>query len=153
MRTLEEITTVVLHCSDTPNSSDRWGIDDIDDWHASRGFKRDDVFRQGSHRHVGYHKVIHVDGSTHLGRTLEEEGAHCKGLNGCSVGICLMGSTAFSRAAWTSLRAEIVILTEILGRPLAVVGHRDYSDKDCPGFDTHLFLVGGMAPLPDHLIP
>ena len=155
VRTLEEITTVVIHCSATPDSpaGDKWGIADVDSWHEARGWERDDTFRQGTYRHCGYHKIVHTDGSTHLGRTLEEEGVHCKGLNEVSVGICLMGTSQFTRAQWTSLRAEVVILTELLGRPLAVVGHRDYSDKECPGFNVNLWLVGGMAPLPDHLTP
>ena len=154
MRTLDEITTVVIHCAGTPNSpaGDKWGIADVDTWHEARGWKRDDTFRQGSYRHCGYHKLIHTDGTTHLGRTLEEEGVHCKGLNGVSVGLCLLGTSQFTRAQWTSLRAEVVILTELLGRPLRVIGHAEHDPENkpgCPGFDVAQWLMGGMAPVPE----
>ena len=53
---------------------------DIDRWHRERGWLK-----------IGYHYVIKRDGTVETGRELEEVGAHAKGHNAISVGICMVG--------------------------------------------------------------
>lgn len=70
---------VILHCSDSPDNMNIT-IDDIEQWHKDRGFKK-----------IGYHYVIHKDGEVKAGRNPKEVGAHVKGHNNDSIGICWIG--------------------------------------------------------------
>ena len=76
---MRKITQIIIHCSATPEGKD-YTVADIDRWHKARGFKM-----------IGYHYVIYRDGSIHTGRPLEMVGAHCKGHNAHSIGICYIG--------------------------------------------------------------
>ena len=91
---------------------------------------------------IGYHYVIYLDGTVHKGRPLEKAGAHCKGHNAHSIGICYVGGldrngnpkdtrTAAQKAALLSL------IRELRQRfPRATVhGHREFAAKACPCFD------------------
>ena len=145
MRPIEHL---VIHCAATPDGDARFRIDDIEKMHLARGW-------QG----VGYHFVIHVDGALHVGRPLEQIGAHVAGSNAKSIGICMIGTARFRREQWVTLRE----LVEDLQRrfPSATVwGHRDFSpDKDgdgviepweffklCPGFSVDAWRLAGMDP-------
>ena len=79
---MRKITEIIVHCSATPESKP-FTVSDIDRWHRQRGFNS-----------IGYHYVIYLDGSVHTGRPLSEVGAHCKGHNANSIGICYIGGLA-----------------------------------------------------------
>lgn len=49
-------------------------------WHRERGFDS-----------IGYHYIIYLDGSIRFGRPVEQAGAHCKGHNANSIGVCYVG--------------------------------------------------------------
>ena len=127
MRTIKEI---IIHCSATQEGKD-YTVADIDRWHRARGFKK-----------VGYHFVIYRNGDIHVGRSLSEIGAHCKGHNAISIGICYIGGlskdgkpkdtrTIEQKAA---LQALIDQLMEEY--PEATIhGHNEFSAKACPCFD------------------
>ncbi len=76
---MRQITEIILHCSDTVEGRD-YTVEDIDRWHKNRGW-----------RSIGYHYVIYRDGTVHEGRPLKQIGAHCKGHNYHSIGICYIG--------------------------------------------------------------
>lgn len=141
-RDIEDISEIVIHCAATPNGDARFGIDDIRKWHVEENGWDD----------VGYHRVIHVDGSVHQGRPMAAVGAHCRGHNDNSIGICMMGADRFTEAQWRALRDEVIKATEGLARRLSVYGHREFSDKLCPGFEVRAWLLGGMAPMPGHIL-
>ena len=91
---------------------------------------------------IGYHWVVELDGSVHAGRDEETSGAHCRGHNGDSIGICYVGGADDSgnpkdTRTEGQKSALVTLITEILDRhPEAeVFGHRDFSDKACPSFD------------------
>lgn len=141
-----KINAIVVHCSATPNGKPIT-IADIDAMHKARGFKRDSQAARNARpelRHVGYHFVIEVDGSVHPGRGLEEIGAHVQGSNAKSVGICMIGTDAFTASQWGALRGLLMTLAEsVTGRPvtgdhgraltifkdagITIKGHRDFS--------------------------
>ena len=86
--------------------------------------------------------MIYLDGTVHKGRPLEKAGAHCKGQNAHSIGICYVGGldrqgkpkdtrTAAQKAALLTL------IRELRQRfPRATVhGHREFANKACPSFD------------------
>ena len=124
MRKIEEI---ILHCSD----SDIKAHDDIKvirEWHLKRGFND-----------VGYHYYIRKDGTIQKGRLWSKMGAHCKGQNKHSLGICLGGRHKFTQKQFDALTHLLVRLEFDFGA-LPVKGHYDYSDKTCPNFDVDEFM-------------
>jgi N-acetylmuramoyl-L-alanine amidase len=137
MRSLSDITKIIIHCSD----SEFGDVHLIDQWHKERGF-----------RSCGYHYVItngvithgksynpDLDGIVQPGRQLREIGAHCKGHNTESIGICLIGRHAFTaKQLYQALPNLILTLGNIGLTADDVYGHRDFSSKPCPNIDTAL---------------
>ena len=62
---MRKIKEIIIHCSATKEGRN-FTVADIDRWHRERGM-----------RCIGYHFVIYRDGSIHVGRAIEEVGAHC----------------------------------------------------------------------------
>ena len=133
------VTWIVVHYSATPIERD-FTIADIDQMHRVRGFKE-----------VGYHYFIRKDGTIEAGRDLSEpgrfeQGAHSKGENDESIGICYEGGVSASapnvgydtRTHAQRVAMEGLILTLLDRFPRAIVeGHRDMpgAATQCPGFD------------------
>ena len=127
---MRKITEIIIHCSATKEGKD-YTVADIDRWHRQRGFNG-----------IGYHFVIYRDGSVHVGRALAEPGAHCKGHNALSIGICYIGGQSVTgkpkdtrtEAQKASLSALVEQLHEEF--PQATIhGHNEFSAKACPCFD------------------
>lgn len=151
---MREIHSIIIHCSDS-----EWGdAKVIDQWHRARGFAS-----------IGYHYVILNGFRTHarvvnkqaiqgeiglveIGRPLERIGAHCKGHNAGSIGICLIGRSTFPAAQMAALKTLVATLqhrarqwphTPIPGAalpdtdsPLTILGHRELDPgKTCPNLD------------------
>src|SRR5690606_12712416 len=55
-------------------------VAEITAWHKARGFKT-----------IGYHKVVHLDGSVSLGRPESQIGAHVAGRNTGTLGYVYVG--------------------------------------------------------------
>ena len=164
-----QISLIVIHCSASANgrqlgSRIQSAAAVIDGWHAQRGFQRQSAARATFNPDlaaIGYHFVLDTDGSKHTGRAIAEVGAHVQGFNSQSIGVCLVGTSRFTRAQWDALHSLVKALKAQY--PAArVVGHRDLSpDKDgdgtvepaewlknCPGFNVADWLQAGMKPLP-----
>lgn len=124
-REIAVIKCVILHCSasDRPEDDD---ISVIDRWHKERGLDK-----------VGYHYFIRKSGVIQKGRKLFEIGAHCKGQNTASVGVCLSGNHKFTEAQFKSAALIFHDLYEILpnlGRH-AIFPHFLFNhNKTCPNF-------------------
>jgi N-acetylmuramoyl-L-alanine amidase len=97
-------------------------------WHRSRGFKK-----------IGYHYFINPSGKLETGRTLKEVGAHCKGHNAKSIGICLAGRDKFQPEQFDTLRSLLSQLNKKF--PDATIhGHREFNPgKTCPVFKVKPF--------------
>ncbi|WP_121756919.1 N-acetylmuramoyl-L-alanine amidase [Helicobacter felis] len=130
------IERIVIHCSDTPEGREH-NAADIDRWHKQRGFSR-----------IGYHYVVKLNGSIEKGRADHEIGAHAKGYNTGSLGICYIGGrskegkpkdtrTPEQKQALKKLCAELASK-----HPEAdFCGHRDLDKgKECPCFDVKSFI-------------
>ena len=133
-----EITKyIVIHCSQTRPSQDV-GAKEIDRWHRARGFLR-----------IGYSFVIRRDGTQETGRELMEVGAHAKGYNHKSIGVCLVGGVTeddhtkpennFTPEQWETLDVLMRKLTDKFPKA-TIIGHNEISSKDCPSFDVQEFL-------------
>ena len=120
---MNEIKRIVVHHSASPLSTTR---DDISRWHKERGFSD-----------IGYHFVIEVLGQIRLGRRIPTTGAHVKGHNSNSIGICLVGDNTRRDQEWTSLQMtklkELIKVLRVVWPGIPVVGHRDLTDTLCPG--------------------
>ena len=126
---MRNINEIIIHCAATPEGR-AFTVDDIRRWHKAQGF-----------RDVGYHYVVGLDGAVFPGRPLNEVGAHCKGHNAHSIGICYIGGlSADGRPKDTrtpeqkaALRALVAQLKERF--PGAqVYGHNRFAAKACPCF-------------------
>ncbi len=130
---MKEIAGIVVHHS---ASNLRATIDDIRRWHKARGF--DDV---------GYHYVISATGAVSIGRRIPTTGAHIKGMNSTSIGICVVGDNTKRENEWTSMQHDALralvrcLLTVWPG--IGVMGHRDLADTLCPGLDVKVLLGTG----------
>ena len=126
-KTIEEVKYIVIHCADTPASMDV-GVEEIRQWHLKRGWFD-----------VGYHWVIRRDGTIETGRPSDRPGAHARGFNHISLGICLVGGKGgdnFTDDQWDALAGLVIGLKQ--AHPAAeVLGHRDLPNvnKQCPSFD------------------
>lgn len=127
---MRRIDKIILHCSATLPGQ-RVDVETITRWHKQRGFKT-----------IGYHFFIDRSGTIHAGRPLEEQGAHCKGQNAHSIGICYEGGLdkgGFPLDTRTILQriAMKELVAQLLGQfPDATVhGHREFANKACPCFD------------------
>jgi hypothetical protein len=80
-----------------------------------------------------------------VGRPLDQEGAHCVGMNDRAIGICFVGNFDLATPPaeqWAVGVHFVRSLCRILMIPITcVVAHRDYAQKTCPGklFDMDLF--------------
>ena len=120
----DEIRYLVVHCSDTPDE-DTLGAADIHAMHLGFGWDG-----------AGYHAIITRDGICHAGRPEYWQGAHVKGRNHDSLGVCLIGRHDFTIKQFAAL--EALLLDWSNRYPKAkVVGHRDIQEthKTCPNFD------------------
>ena len=77
---MRDLNRIILHCSATREGKD-FSVDTIRGWHVNGNGWSD----------IGYHWVIRIDGSIEVGRPLEKSGAHTKGHNKDSVGVCYIG--------------------------------------------------------------
>jgi len=134
---MREINRIIVHCSATPPSMDI-GVMEIDQWHRDRGFNS-----------IGYHFVIRRDGTREQGRDIKLAGAHAKGHNQDSIGICLVGGidgAGKSEANFTFM--QYITLSTIISEirnfhgDIEVLGHRDLEgvNKDCPCFNVKAFM-------------
>lgn len=134
-----DLVWIVIHYSATPIERD-FTAADIDQMHRLRGFNE-----------IGYHYFIRKDGTVEKGRDMDqagrfEQGAHSKGENAASIGICYEGGVSAAapntgydtRTRAQKVAMEALILTLLDRFPKAIVeGHRDMpgAATQCPGFD------------------
>lgn len=127
---------IVIHCAATPPHMDI-GAKEIKQWHLQRGFQD-----------IGYHEVIRRDGKIDHGREPDEVGAHVKGHNSESVGLCLVGGVDKKNRPENNFTPEqFKTLKRLLRFYMAkypkamIIGHRDLdSGKACPSFDVQDWL-------------
>ena len=128
---MRNIDKIIIHCSATPEGKN-FTVKQIDACHRQRGFNG-----------IGYHFVIYLDGSIHVGRALAKAGAHCKGHNAHSIGVCYIGGVAADGKPPKDTRTDaqkeslVKLITELRQQfPNASVhGHREFANKACPCFD------------------
>lgn len=126
---MREIDKIILHCSATPEGRDV-SVSTIRQWHLDRGWSD-----------IGYHYVVMLDGTIEEGRPLERQGAHVRGHNKGSIGICYVGGLDSDMKAkdtrTDAQRASLSAFLEFLmvEYPKATLhGHNEFAAKACPSF-------------------
>lgn len=146
---MRQINEIILHCAATKPD---WGAnltpqqqrDEIDRWHKANGWSG-----------IGYHYIITRNGVVVPGRSIDKVGAHVKGHNTGTIGICLIGghgsdandafSDNFTPQQDFALRKLIDDLKDRFPSIKKVSGHNEYSAKACPGFRVNQWLSGGAT--------
>lgn len=127
---------IIIHCSATKPEQDI-DVEDIRRWHT----------RDNGWEDIGYHSVITRDGEIQEGRDYHMVGAHCKGINSISVGICMVGgidedgraANNFTLKQWKALKRELQWLRALFPNAM-IAGHNQFSSKQCPSFDVELWM-------------
>ena len=121
MRTTD-IRYIVLHCSATRSTQD-YSPEALERDHRTRGF-----------RGIGYHYYVRRSGEVIPCRPLDQIGAHVRGYNACSWGVCYEGGLdEAGRPADTRTPKQRASLLRLLRQlkdyaPQAhILGHRDLS--------------------------
>lgn len=128
---MRDIKRIIIHCSATPPDMDI-GVKEIRDWHVKGNGWKD----------IGYHYVIRLNGEIESGRSIDQVGAHTKGHNSDSIGICYIGGLnknnkpkdTMYKCQEDSMRELIFSLRVVADEELTIHGHNEFSDKACPSF-------------------
>lgn len=128
---MRPIHLIVIHCSAT-RANRSYTVDDCRRDHRDRGYAD-----------IGYHYYIARDGEVHAGRPLSQMGAHARGFNKYSIGICYEGGLDNDgRPADTRTPQQCTSLDQLLTHLKAtfpqarIVGHNQLNPhKACPCFE------------------
>ena len=125
---MRPINRIIVHHSASPREATTRHM--IEEWHRANGWKG-----------IGYHWVIEGDGLRYATRSMEIAGAHARGANHDSIGICTVGNNCEPDERWTPQQEDTLraLIGELLSRfgPLDIIGHRDVPGAKtlCPGID------------------
>ena len=141
---MRRIDLIVIHCSAT-REDHPFTEHDLDTAHRLRGFDG-----------IGYHFYVRRNGDIKSTRAVERVGAHVRGYNAHSIGICYEGGldshglAKDTRTEWQRHSLRVLVRALKMDYPEArVVGHRDLSPdvngnrevepmewtKECPCFE------------------
>ena len=128
---MREINKIIVHCSAT-REGENFEVAEIRKSHLARGFSD-----------IGYHFYIDLYGEIHKGRDISKIGAHCKGHNRNSIGICYCGGVEADGKTPKDTRYDCQkeSLTAVLRTlkamyPNAVIhSHNDFANEACPSFN------------------
>ncbi len=119
---MRSIKHIVIHCSATKEGK-YFNAKDIDQWHKKRGWNG-----------IGYHYVILLDGSIQTGRPIAKQGAHVKGFNRNSIGVCYIGGLDTNGkpkdTRTPAQKLTMLCLMQSLKEEFIdaeILGHRDFS--------------------------
>lgn len=122
---MRKINKLIIHHSAYPMKKTTWPL--IKEWHLKRGFND-----------IGYHYGIDSGGQLFKGRDESVIGAHCKGQNKNSLGVCVFGD--FTKEEPTNQQLfTLFFLLEFLTKrhkllSIDVHSHKDYGNTLCPGY-------------------
>ncbi len=130
MLLIKDIKFLIVHCSDTNDEENITAID-IHKMHLEFGWNG-----------IGYHKIILRNGNIENGRPEFWKGAHVKGINNQSLGVCLVGRENFTTKQFSSLKKVLVGWKKKYTSAI-IMGHRDVvkTHKTCPNFNVSKWLI------------
>lgn len=136
---MRDIDTIIVHCSATSANHDVRSKD-IKRWHTQDNGWSD----------IGYHYVICRDGAVERGRPVSRAGAHVRGHNDKSIGVCLAGGTDYGgkpefNFTYRQMAQLLRLLTDLKATYdiKRVAGHNDFDKgKACPCFNVGAWFDG-----------
>lgn len=118
------VDKVFIHCT-ASDKAEHDSIDVIRSWHLARGW-----------HDVGYHFMIHRDGSISKGRSLEKIPAAQYPHNRGTIAIVLHGLEIFVGAQFDTLKQLCYQIDSAYNHQITFHGHREVNPyKSCPVFD------------------
>ena len=93
-----KVQKLVAHHSASKQSATKKA--DIAKWHKERGFSQ-----------IGYHKIIEGNGTIVNGRFENIQGAHAKGVNQGSLGVCVVGDFEKETPSQAQISSLVSVLT------------------------------------------
>tara|TARA_R110002095_G_scaffold188876_1_gene166416 strand:- start:208 stop:633 length:426 start_codon:yes stop_codon:yes gene_type:complete len=128
---MRDINKIILHCSAT-REGQNISTETIRGWHVNeRGWSD-----------IGYHFVVLLDGTVDKARPIKRQGAHVRGKNKGSIGICYIGGCdADMNPKDTRNEAQKKSLEELISYLMesyddaTLHGHNEFSSKACPSFN------------------
>lgn len=146
---MRKINELIWHCTATPEGREV-SVKTIRKWHTDKGWKD-----------IGYHMLVHLDGSVSDGRPISQIGAHVKGHNTGTIGYAYVGGVAKDGRTPKDTRTAaqkmaMLRLTRAAIKEFGITkisGHRQYANKACPSFDAqaeyaHLLVADAPAEKP-----
>ncbi|UXN62924.1 N-acetylmuramoyl-L-alanine amidase [Phyllobacterium sp. A18/5-2] len=137
MRPIKEL---IWHCTATPEGREV-SVATIRQWHKERGWSD-----------IGYHKVVHLDGTVEDGRPEATVGAHTAGHNTGTIGYVYVGGCdAKTNPKDTRTDAQKKAMLALTRQAIAkyglkkVSGHNQYAAKACPSFDVRKDPLGKLV--------
>lgn len=121
------IRRIVIHHSASPRETT---FEQVEGWHLGRGWEA-----------IGYHYLIDGAARVHVGRSLVHQGAHARGANRDSIGICATGDNTVPGREWSHEQRvrlrELVAALRMALPGVQVIGHREVpgAATACPGED------------------
>jgi len=89
-----KVSKLVVHHSATKKA-------DLERWYKERGFSQ-----------IGYHKVVEANGSIVNGRSESTQGAHAKGANMGTLGVCVVGDFETEIQSPAQIKSLVTVLSE-----------------------------------------
>ena len=143
---MRPINAIFLHCSYTPVSMDI-GVHEIRQWHT------DPKPEGNAWSDVGYHYIIRRSGVVEPGRDIKRAGAHARGHNSDTIGVCLVGGMSDQKKPEFNYTARQLQSLRRLMHTLCsqyhltesnIRGHNEVSSKECPCFNVQEFFSTGV---------
>lgn len=137
------INKLIVHCAATPEGKD-FTSQSISNWHEARKFSYYIDPKTKKKMYVGYHYIIHLDGTIENCRPEIVRGCHTSGYNANSIGICYIGgvtSDGKNTPKDTRTPAQKSSLIRLLKQLKAkypdasIHGHNEFAAKACPSFN------------------
>lgn len=129
---MRKIDKIIVHCSATREGQDI-PVETIKKWHVEgRGWSD-----------IGYHFYIELDGTIKKGRDIDKSGAHTKGHNKTSIGICYCGGVEEDGKTPKDTRTEsqkesllsVLKTLKAMFPESSIYSHNEFANKACPSFD------------------
>tara|TARA_R110002012_G_scaffold317513_1_gene534159 strand:+ start:1339 stop:1752 length:414 start_codon:yes stop_codon:yes gene_type:complete len=129
---MKQVDKIIIHCSATREGDDSINAEVIDRWHKAKGWKG-----------IGYHFCVLIDGTIETGRMINKCGAHTRGANCSSIGVCYIGGVEQDgrtpkdtrTSAQTESLLSLLKTLKLIYPEATIHGHRDFAPKACPSYD------------------
>ena len=129
---MRKIDKIIVHCSATREGQDI-PVETIKKWHVEKRGWSD----------IGYHFYVTLDGTIKKGRDIDKSGAHTKGHNKTSIGICYCGGVESDGKTPKDTRTEsqkesllhVLKTLKAMFPESTIYSHNEFANKACPSFD------------------